>query len=77
MDHYSLEELDEIERAPKRRDLIALVAEVKRLTAIAHDAEQLLNVSSPSTRPMLEMGLRQTIEHTKRSQWPIYTKPAS
>ena len=35
MDYYPHDELDAIEANPKRRDVVKLVAEVKRLTAIA------------------------------------------
>ena len=43
MDHYHHDALNAIEANPTRRDVVKLVAEAKRLTAIALAAEQLIN----------------------------------
>lgn len=72
MDHYPHSQLDSIEANPKRRDVIQLVAEVKRLTAIALAAEQLLNDKSTSMRVSFENDLRYRLG-TKKSEWPLYS----
>jgi hypothetical protein len=61
--------------APKRHHVTALVAEVKRLAAIALTAGQLLGGVGASTKPMVETGLRRTIKDTKRSERLLHTKP--
>jgi hypothetical protein len=69
MDYYPHEELDTIETNPKRRHVAQLVAEVKRLTALA--AEQLLNDRSSS----MHGTFKETLRHhlcTRKSQWPLY-----
>jgi len=71
MDYYPHEELDAIESSPKRKHVAQLVAEVKRLTAIALAAEQLLDDRSTS----MDGTFRDTLRHhlcTKKSQWPLY-----
>ena len=75
MDLYTHDELDAIAAAPKRHHLPGLINEVKRLSAIALAAEQLLGGVGAATKPIVETGLRRTIADTKRSQWPLHTKP--
>jgi hypothetical protein len=71
MNYYPHDELEAIEANPKRRDVVKLVAEVKRLTAIALTAEQYLNNRAPSVHarfesdPCFKLG-------TKKSEWPVY-----
>ena len=63
--------LDTIEANPKRRHMAQLVAEVKRLTAIALAAEQL----PPPASTSMHGTFRDTLRHhlcTTKSQWPLY-----
>lgn len=71
MDYYQHDELDAIEANPKRSDVVKLVAEVKRLTAIALAAEQLLNDGMTSMGRTFKDTLRHNLD-TRKSQWPLY-----
>ena len=71
MEYYDHHILDAMEANPKRQDVVKLVTEVKRLTAIALAAEQLINDRSTSMNGTFIETLRHRLT-TKKSQWPLY-----
>ena len=67
-EHYTHDELDAIQQNPERRDVVKLVAEIKRLNCMALFAGQVLNVGNARLRDDLDETLRGHLA-TKVSQW--------
>lgn len=62
MDHWTAAELEAIAANPKRKHVLMLIAEVRRLTAIATRAEQLQNYEYfGTTEKLLRDSLREQL----------------